>query len=203
MSSDIEARRMGIGHGLAFVVSGPSGAGKNSVIDRAMGTIPDLAYSISYTTRPRREHEVDGVDYMFVSRKEFTHRIERGDFIEHVTFLGDLYGTSRSQIDDLIARGLDVVLNVDVEGAKLLRRTGIGDHVVVYVFLVPSSLARLEERLRARGTESENQVADRLRAAKREMEAMGIFDYLVINDDLDTAVGELCAIIAAERLRIT
>jgi guanylate kinase len=202
MSSDIAARRKGIGHGLAFVVSGPSGAGKNSVINCAMEGIPDLRYSISYTTRLRREHELDGVDYWFVSREEFTRRIESGDFVEHVTYLGDLYGTSKSQIDGVVSQGLDVILNIDVEGAKLVRRTGLGDHTVVFVFLVPSSLARLEERLRARGTESDEQIADRLEAAMREMEAIDIFDYLVINDGLDTAVAELRAIITAERLRI-
>ena len=202
MSSDIVARRKGIGHGLAFVVSGPSGAGKNSVINRALEGVPDLRYSVSYTTRPRREHEVDGVDYLFVSREEFSRRIDSGDFVEHVTYVGDLYGTSRSQIDGVVAQGLDVILNIDVEGAKLVRRTGLGDHTVVYVFLVPSSLSRLEERLRARGTEGDEQIAERLETAAREMEAMDVFDYLVINNDLETAVTELQAIIAAERLRI-
>ncbi len=203
MSSDITARRKGIGHGLAFVVSGPSGAGKNSVINRAMERISDLRYSVSYTTRPRREeHEVEGVDYLFVSREEFTRRVANGDFVEHVTYLGDLYGTSRSQIDGVVAQGLDVILNIDVEGARLIRRTGLSGHTVVYVFLVPSSLARLEERLRARGTESDGQIANRLEVAAREMEAMGVFDYLVINDVLETAVAELRAIVTAERLRI-
>jgi len=203
MSSDIAARRKGIGGGLAFVVSGPSGAGKNSVINRAMEGLTDLEYSVSYTTRPRREHEVDGVDYLFVSREEFTRRIESGDFAEHVTYLGDLYGTSRSQIDGMVARGLDVILNIDVEGAKLVRRTGLAEHAVVYVFLVPSSLVRLEERLRARGTESDEEIAARLKVAALEMEALDIFDYLVVNDDLETAVAELCSIVSAERLRIT
>ena len=202
MSSDIAARRKGVGHGLAFVVSGPSGAGKTSIINRAMERIPGLRYSVSYTTRPRREHEIDGVDYLFVSREEFTRRIESGDFAEHVTYVGDLYGTSRSQIDGVVAQGLDVILNIDVEGAKLVRRTGLGNHTVVYVFLVPSSLSRLEERLRARGTESDEQIADRLKAATREMEAIDVFDYLVINNDLEAAVAELQAVFVAERLRI-
>lgn len=202
MSSDIEARRKGVGHGLAIVVSGPSGAGKNSVINRAIEGIPGLKYSVSYTTRPRREHEVDGVDYLFVSREEFARRIESGDFVEHVTYLDDFYGTSGSQIDGLVAQGYDVMLNIDVEGARRVRRTGLGDHTVVYVFLVPSSLSRLEERLRARGTETDNQIADRLEAATREMKAIDAFDYLVINDELDAAVAELRAIVAAERLRI-
>jgi len=188
---------------LAFVVSGPSGAGKNSVINCAMEGIPGLTYSVSHTTRPRRSHETDGVDYRFVSREEFNRLIEGGDFVEHVTYLGDFYGTSRSQIDDVIARGLDVILNIDVEGAKLVRRSGLGEHTVVYVFLVPSSLERLEERLRARGTENDAEIAARLEVAAREMEAVDVFDYLVLNDELETAVAELRAIVAAERLRIT
>jgi len=202
MSSDIASRRRGVGSGLAFVVSGPSGAGKNSVIDRAMEGISDLAYSVSYTTRPAREDEVDGVNYLFVSRDEFAERIGMGDFAEHVTYLGDLYGTSKSQIDAMVAQGLDVILNIDVEGAKRVRAIGLGNHAVVYVFLVPSSLTRLEERLRARGTENDAQIAARLDVAMREMETIDSFDYLVINDDLDAAVAELRAIVAAERFRI-
>ena len=202
MSSDVSLRRKGTGHGLAFVVTGPSGAGKNSVIARAMAGLRDIEYSVSYTTRPRREREVDGVDYHFVSREEFTERIERGDFAEHVTYLGDHYGTSRSQIDDTLRRGVDVMLNIEVEGAKLVRQTGLGGHTVVFVFLVPSSLAHLEERLRARGSESDEQITARLDVAKREMDALEIFDYLVINDDLETAVAELRAIVTAERLRL-
>ena len=202
MSSDVRARRRGTGRGLAFVVSGPSGAGKNSVINRTMEGLPYVKYSVSYTTRPRRAHEVDGVDYLFVDRREFLRRVQSGDFAEHVTYLGDLYGTSRSQIDAVVAEGFDAILNIDVEGARLVRQNGLGDHAVVYVFLVPSSLARLEERLRARGTESEEEIAARLDAATREMEALDLFDYLVINDDLETAVAELRAIVVAERLRI-
>ncbi len=203
MSNDLTARRKGVGRGLAFVVTGPSGAGKNSVINRTMAGLPSLEYSISYTTRPPREREVDGVDYHFISREEFAERIERGDFAEHATYLGDSYGTSRSQIDGMVARGVDVILNIEVEGAKLIRRDGLGGHTVVFVFLVPSSLARLEERLRARGSESSEQIAARLDVAKREMDALGIFDYLVINDDLETAVAELRAIVTAERLRLS
>jgi guanylate kinase len=168
-----------------------------------MEGVDDLEYSISYTTRPRREGEVDGVDYCFVSREEFERRIESGDFAEYVTYVGDLYGTSESQIDGMVAREVDVILNIDVEGARRVRRSGLGKHAVVYVFLVPSSLARLEERLRMRGTECDEEIAARLQVAEREMEALDLFDYLVINDDFDTAVDELRAIVHAERLRIT
>lgn len=202
MSNEITVCRRGIGSGLAFVVSGPSGAGKTSVIARAMAELAGLRFSVSYTTRPRRDQEVDGVDYIFVGRPEFERRIASGDFVEHVSYLGDLYGTSRSQIDHAVAEGFDVILNIDVEGAKRIRATGLGDHHVVYVFLVPSSLDLLEERLRARGSESDEQIAERVAVAKREMKALDVFEYQVVNDDLTTAVGELGAIITAERIRL-
>jgi len=201
-SRKIEASRKGIGSGLAFVVTGPSGAGKNSVIDRVMKELPGLAFSVSYTTRPRREGEIEGVDYIYVSREEFSRMIEEGEFVEHMTYLDDMYGTSRSQIERLFAEGKDVILNIDVEGAKTLHKTGLGKYTIVYVFLTPSSLDRLAERLGRRGTENEEEIEERLRVAESELKALPAFDYLVINDDFETAVGELRAIITAERLRI-
>jgi len=163
---------------------------------------PDLAFSVSYTTRPRRHREVEGVDYHYVSREAFARLLERGELIEHVTYHEDQYGTGRAQIDSTIAAGKDVILNVDVEGAKRLQASGMPPYTVVYVFLVPSSLHRLEERLRSRGSEDAAQISDRLEIAEREMKALGIFDYLVINDDFDTAVAELRSIIVAERVRV-
>ncbi|TFH09839.1 MAG: guanylate kinase [Candidatus Atribacteria bacterium] len=201
-NNPIEAR-MGIGKGLAFVVTGPSGAGKNSVIDLVMAKLPGLVYSVSYTSRPRRPSEVDHEDYVFVSQEDFLHKIEEDDFLEHVTYLDDHYGTSRSQIEDFMSRGLDVVLNVEVEGAKILQQKDLGAIKVVYVFLTPSSMQELEARLRRRNTEDEAKIRRRLEVATREMESLPSFDYLVINDDLDTAVCELASIIVAERIRLT
>ena len=199
----VRSYRRGIGSGLAFIVSGPSGAGKNSVIERVMADLPGLSYSVSYTTRARREDEVEGVDYHYVSPQEFERLIAEGELIEHVTYLGDQYGTGRAQIREVIERGEDVVLNIDVEGAKTLRPKGLIDGVTtVYVFLAPSSLDRLEERLRKRGTEDEGAIRARLDVAAREMGALPHFDYLVINDELDRAVEELEAIILAERGRL-
>jgi len=202
MSNRIEGFRKGIGSGLAIAVTGPSGAGKNSVIDRVMEELPGLSFSVSYTTRPPREGEIDGVDYIYVSHEEFSRMIEEGEFIEHMTYLGDMYGTSRSQIEGIFTEGKDVILNIDVEGAKSLHETGLGDHTIVYVFLTPSSLNRLAERLRRRGTEDEREIEERLRVAESELKELHAFDYLVINDDFETAVAELRSIITAERLRI-
>ena len=198
MSSEaiIEHRR-GVGGGLAFVVCGPSGAGKNSVIERVMEVIP--GFSVSFTTRPRRSDEVDGRDYHFITDKQFTELVENDEVVEHVTYLGHKYGTSRAQIKEVFAEGKDVILNIDVNGAKKLMDRGLNDFSIVYVFLTPSSL---ETRLRERGTETEKQMQARLAVAAKEMKSMPLFEYLVINDDLDTAVDELRAIVVAERCRI-
>jgi len=202
MLNSLSEKRTGIGSGLAFVVTGPSGAGKNSAIDRVMAQLDGLIYSVSYTSRPKRVNEVDGEDYIFVSENEFLRRIEAGDFLEHVTYLDDHYGTSRSQIEEFIARGLDVILNIEVEGAKALQQKDMRETKVVYVFLTPCSMAELEARLRRRNTEDEPKIQRRLRVAEVEMKALQAFDYLVINDDLDTAVRELASIIVAERIRL-
>lgn len=203
MSESIADRRRGVGSGLAFVVCGPSGAGKNSVIERVMQILPGLSFSVSYTTRSQRPGEVDGVDYHYVSHQEFDRLLAAGKLVEHVTYLGDQYGTSRAQIEQVFARGEDVILNIDVAGAKTLKQQGLLDFTVVYVFLALSSLGLLEERLRARGTENDEQISARLEVAAKEMEALPYFDYLVLNDHIEAAVDELCAIIVAERSRLT
>ncbi|HUT87478.1 MAG TPA: guanylate kinase [Candidatus Heimdallarchaeota archaeon] len=202
MSESIADRRRGTGGGLAVVVCGPSGAGKNSVIERVMKILPGLSFSVSYTTRPQRSGEVDGADYHYVSPQEFDRLVASGELVEHVTYLGDQYGTSRAQIEEVFARGEDVILNIDVEGAKTLQQGGLLSCAVVYVFLAPSSLDLLEERLRARATESDKQISARLEVAREEMEALSCFDYLVLNNDIEAAVDELRSIIVAERSRV-
>jgi len=201
-SESIAARRRGVGGGLAFVVCGPSGAGKNSVIERVMAILPGLSFSVSYTTRARRAGEVDGRDYHYVSHEAFDALVARGEMVEHVTYLGDAYGTPREQIREVFGRGEDVVLNIDVKGAKRLQSRGLLDFSVIYIFLSPSSLAILGQRLRERGTETPEQIHGRLEVTRQEMEALPLFDYLVINDDLERAVDELRSIIVAERSRI-
>lgn len=201
-SESIVKTRRGVGGGIAFVVCGPSGAGKNSVIERVMQILPGLSYSVSYTTRPRRSNEVNGKDYYYITHQEFDRLVSEGEMVEHVTYLGDQYGTSRAQICEVFSREKDVILNIDVEGAKALKGSGLLDFSVVYVFLTPSSLAILGERLRIRGTEDEEEIRARLTVAAQEMETLPLFDYLVVNDELDIAVDELRSIIVAERSRI-
>ncbi len=201
-SSELPARRRGTGSGLAFVVSGPSGAGKNTAINRLLVEAPNLAYSVSHTTRAPRPGECDGVDYHFVTSSAFERMVAAAEFIEHVVYLGDQYGTSKGEMARLAGRGLDIVLNVDVQGACTLRRVGVPGIVLVFVFFAPSSLDQLGERLRARGSESEAAIAERLRVASLEIETLPSFDYLVINDAIENAVRELGAIVTAERLRI-
>ena len=202
-SSELVRRRRGIGGRVAFCVCGPSGAGKTSVIKAVMADLPGLAFSVSYTTRPKRAGETDGVDYCHIARDAFEQLISNGDLVEHVTYSGHLYGTSRRQIETVLERGDDLVLNVDVEGARTLKRCGLAaDCDVVYVFLMPSSLERLGERLRRRGSEDEARIATRLAVAAREIKELSWFDYLVVNDAFDVAVDELRSIIVAERARI-
>jgi guanylate kinase len=201
-SSELPARRRGPGSGLAFVVSGPSGAGKNTAINRLLTEAPNLVYSVSHTTRAPRPGERDDVDYHFVKASAFDRMVAAGEFIEHVVYLGDQYGTSKREMARLAARGLDMVLNIDVQGACTLRHVGIPGIALVFVFFAPPSLDQLGERLRARGSESEAAIAERLRIASLEIETLPSFDYLVINDTIENAVRELGAIVGAERLRI-
>ncbi len=202
LSKSIAIQRRGIGSRIAFVVCGPSGAGKNSVIERVMQILPGLAFSVSYTTRARRVSEIAGKDYHYISRLEFDQLTARKELIEHVTYLGDQYGTSLPQVMEVFRQGKDVILNIDVNGAKLLRNRESTDFSAVYVFLTTSSLDILKERVQERGTENETQISARLELSAQEMKALPLFDYLVLNDTFSAAVDELQSIIIAERARI-
>jgi guanylate kinase len=201
-SSELPARRRGTGSGLAFVVSGPSGAGKNTAIDELVLQVPSLAYSVSHTTRAPRPGEEDGVNYHFVSVAQFRKMADAGEFLEHVVYLGHEYGTSKGEWARLAATGADIVLNIDVQGACMLRRVGAPGFALVFVFFAPPSLDQLGERLRARGSEPESKITERLNVASREIEMLHVFDYLVVNDEIGDAVRELASIVAAERLRV-
>lgn len=186
---------------MAVVIAGPSGAGKSSVIAELLRRDPTLVFSVSATTRPPRPDERDGRDYRFVSDAEFDRMIRLGELLEWTTYGGHRYGTPRSEVEDRLRRGQDVIVNVEVQGALALRRAGLPQPVVL-VFLVPPTREDLVRRIRARGTEAEEAVAARLRRAEEEVQHIPEFDYLVVNEELGLAVDRVEAIIVAERARI-
>jgi guanylate kinase len=184
--------------GSLIIISSPSGGGKGTLIKEVLNTIPDLTCSVSYTTRPIRPGESDGREYFFVSREEFEHRRAEGEFLEHATVHGNLYGTSRSQVEQVTASGRDVILEIDVQGAnQILER--VGD--VVSIFILPPSFPVLASRLTMRATESSGELDLRLRNAFAEVKEYEKFKYVVINEFLEVAANDLRTIIRGERLR--
>lgn len=186
------------GGGQLFVVSAPSGTGKTTVVERLVQVVPDLTMSRSYTSRPARAGERDGVDYNFVSRQAFEAMVARGEFLEHADVFGNLYGTGRADAERLMASGKDVVLVIDVQGAGQVRAAGIA---LVTVFVLPPSFEVLEQRLRGRGKDSDAAIRRRLDTARAEVASYEEYDYVVVNDDLDACVTAMRSIILAERVR--
>lgn len=184
---------------LLVVVSGPSGVGKDATLKRMQAHKMPFHFVVTTTTRPRRPTEVEGVDYHFVSGSEFQEKLERGDFLEHANVYGNMYGNSRSDIEAALARGSDVIMRIDVQGAATIRKKVAG---AVFIFLV-STLEELETRLRARRTENEQALRVRLNTAAQEMQESVHFDYCLPNHDshLDETVDDIIAIIRAEKLR--
>ncbi len=187
------------GRGLLFVVSAPSGTGKTTVVERLVETMPGLALSRSYTSRPEREGEQDGVDYNFISRDAFQAMARRGEFLEWADVFGNFYGTGRVETETRLSGGADLVLVIDVQGARQVRRSVAG---TVGIFVLPPSFAALERRLRGRSKDPEDAIARRLDTARREVSAVVEYDYVVVNDMLDRCVNEIAAIVTAERARL-
>ncbi len=186
--------------GQIFVLSGPPGAGKSTVRQRVLESVEGLAYSVSLTTRAPRPGERDGVDYHFVDRAEFKRRIAAGEMAEYNEIFGNLYGTSARLIAETLDSGRDLFIDIDVDGAGNLKREFSQG---AFILLLPPSRAELERRLRGRGTEPEEQVAERLRRVRYEMQKAQELGYthIVVNDELERAVADVAAIIAAERCR--
>ncbi len=180
------------------VVSGPSGAGKSSFVKTLLGKGPDFEYSVSATTRPRRPHETEGRDYFFLTQEEFQRRVEAGDFVEHARVHGEWYGTLRSQIDGALARGKNVLLDIDVQGGKAVRRVYPGG---VFIFILPPSMEALEARLRHRATDPDERIRLRLENARREIPMVREYGYFIVNDDFEEASRRAVAIVWAERSR--
>ena len=184
--------------GIVFVISAPSGAGKHSILHPILGQDPNIEYSISATTRPPREGEQDGRDYHFLDEAEFRRRLEAGEFAEWAVVHGHLYGTLHGELDRRIGSGKDVVLEIDVQGMRNLRRMRPD---AVTVFIMPPSLEALAQRLRGRGANDEADIALRVENARSEMAAANEYDYIVVNDKLEDAIADMEAIIRAERRR--
>jgi len=178
------------------IVSAPSGSGKTTIVDRVIEEVPGLARSISYTTRAPREGEKDGTDYGFVSKDEFRAMIEEGELLEWEQNFDNYYGTSKAQVRDALDGGGDIVLSIDVKGARKVKEAF---PECISVFIMPPSRKELEARLKGRNTDREEQVSLRLGEAGKEIEASDEYDYLVINEDLDEAVSEVKGIIEEER----
>jgi guanylate kinase len=184
--------------GMLFIVSAPSGTGKTTLVERLVQCVPNLRMSRSYTSRAARAGEQDGVDYNFISRERFEVMIGEQAFLEWADVFGSYYGTAAADTDSALARGEDVVLVIDVQGARQVRTRGCE---VVSIFVLPPSSTILEQRLRGRSKDSDDQIARRLAVARSEVDEYSQYDYLVINDELNTAVERLQAIITAERAR--
>jgi guanylate kinase len=177
-----------------FVVTGPSGAGKGTLIERVLPRFPELAVAVSATTRPQRPGEQDGVHYYFLSRSEFDRKIAAGEFLEWVDYVGNRYGTLRSEIDRLRNAGKAPLLELETEGAQRVKARVEG---AVTVF-VTAPVEELERRLRERATESTGEIGGRIETAKRQLEQQGEFDYVVANDDRDQAADRLAAVVERE-----
>ena len=186
-------------HGLLIILSGPSGVGKGTV-RKALFEMEghDLVYSISMTTRPQREGEVDGVDYFFVSVKEFKQRIKEDKFLEYAKFVGNYYGTPKDKIDEQLARGKEVVLEIEVQGANQVREKAKDG---VFIFIAPPSREALYRRLLRRGTENKISIQKRMDKANREFPLAHQYDYIVVNDEVRNAADRIMAIIRAEHAK--
>lgn len=185
--------------GILFVVSAPSGTGKTTLIERLVQLVPDLTMSRSYTSRPARAGESDTVDYNFISRQKFEEMARAGEFLEWADVFGNLYGTSATDTAGYLERGRDLVLVIDVQGARQVRSRR---RDTVAIFVLPPSFEVLERRLRGRSKDAEEAVQRRLRTARAEVAAYAEYDYVVVNDELDACVERLKGIVLAERARL-
>jgi guanylate kinase len=184
--------------GLFIVVSAPSGTGKSSICQRFMKACPEIKFSVSYTSRPPRPNEVNGQDYYFISREEFQARIDQGEFVEWVENYGNLYGSSRKTMEAFLHDGQDLLLDIEPRGARKIKqkfKEGI------YVFVLPPSRLELLKRLEGRGCETDEVIQNRFKQAESELKEVSWYDYVIFNNDLETAVNQLIAIYVAQKCK--
>jgi len=184
--------------GILFILSGPSGVGKGTVRGRLFERAKNLKYSISMTTREKRAGEVDGIDYFYKTKPEFEKLIKEKKLLEHAEYVNNYYGTPQDYVEETLAAGHDVFLEIEVQGALQVQKNFPEG---VFLFLFPPSLDELQQRIVNRGTESKELVLNRLKEAKKEIEMMHAYDYVVVNDDVDTAVTKIEAIIQSEHCK--
>jgi len=196
----IESLRMAA-RPLLIVISGPSGVGKDTIIEQMRVAMPELHYSVTATTRPRRPGEIDGVHYHFYTPEDFTHMVEAEGFLEHATVYGNLYGVPKSEVRRAIERGQDVVVKVDPQGAMTIRRLA---PEALLIFLLPPDMEELARRLRSRKTDDPDALARRISIASREIATIEFFDYFVFNESerIEKAVERIEAIVTVEKMRI-
>ncbi len=189
--------------GMILILSGPSGSGKSSIYKAAIGDLGGIEFSVSCTTRPPRPGEVDGSDYYFITRERFDALVAENAFAEHAEVHGNCYGTLKSELLDRVRRGIDVLLDIDIQGAAQLRALCSDSsefcEACEFIFIMPPSFEELERRLRARGTETEESILRRLANAKGEMEHAGEYDHVIVNDDLVRATGEFIGLVRGLR----
>ena len=184
--------------GTLYIVAAPSGAGKSSIVNACLARDAKIALSISFTSRPPRPGERHAEHYHFIAKEQFQAMIDAGEFFEHALVHGDWKGTARQSVEPQLGAGMDVLLEIDWQGARQVREQ-VPD--AVSIFILPPSRAALEERMRKRGQDSEAVMAQRLAAAREEMSHYGEFDYVIVNEHFGTAVDDMCAIFRASRLR--
>ena len=184
--------------GKLIILSGPSGVGKSTVVAKTMELRDDLCFSVSVTTRPPRPGEVDGKDYFFISSEQFDRMVENNVLLEHASYVQNSYGTPRSFVEDRLEKGFNVILDIEVQGARQVSEK-VPD--AVSVFVLPPSMQVLEQRLYARGTETEQTIAARLTRARQEIQEADFYQYMIVNDIIDNAAAELNAVITAAHCR--
>ena len=185
--------------GLMVVLSSPSGAGKTTLTRKLLASHSDMSMSVSATTRKPRPGEVDGHDYYFVSKDKFSEMIENEDFLEHAKVFDNYYGTPRAPVEDALMDGRDVIFDIDWQGAQQLEQAAVED--LVKIFILPPDMRALESRLRTRAQDSDDVIAKRMSKSESEISHWSEYDYIIVNEDIDTALAELEAIVIAERMK--